>query len=229
MKKLRLGVLFSGGKDSVLAMHRVAEKEDVVCLITIVSENKESYMFHTPNIDLVDYQAIALDLPLIKVKTKGEKEKELLDLKRAIKKAKRDFELDGIVSGAVMSTYQKNRIQKICADVGLICFNPLWQMNQIDLLRELIKRKFDVRIVGVFAYPFSEKWLGKKIDESVVLDLIDLQNKYEINPAGEGGEIETFVLDAPLFKKKIKIEKSLLNYSNNAGVLNIKKISLLQK
>ena len=49
---MRLGVLFSGGKDSTLALHLAAEKEEVICLITVVSKNPESYMFHTPNIDV---------------------------------------------------------------------------------------------------------------------------------------------------------------------------------
>ena len=61
---MRLGVLFSGGKDSTLALHLAAEKEEVTCLITVVSKNKESYMFHTPNIDVTALQAEALALPL---------------------------------------------------------------------------------------------------------------------------------------------------------------------
>ena len=68
---MRLGVLFSGGKDSTFALHKAAEKEEVACLITLVSENKESYMFHTPNIEVTALQAAALGLPLIKRVTEG--------------------------------------------------------------------------------------------------------------------------------------------------------------
>ena len=74
---MRLGVLFSGGKDSTLALHYAREKEEVACLITLLSENKESYMFHTPNIDISALQAQALSLPQISKTTRGEKEKEL--------------------------------------------------------------------------------------------------------------------------------------------------------
>ncbi|MCK5594341.1 MAG: TIGR00289 family protein, partial [Candidatus Aenigmarchaeota archaeon] len=44
---MKLGVLFSGGKDSTYALDIAMQKEEVVCLIAIVSKNKESYMFHT--------------------------------------------------------------------------------------------------------------------------------------------------------------------------------------
>ena len=78
---MRLGVLFSGGKDSTLALHIAANKEDVACLITLVSKNPESYMFHTPNIEMTALQAEALRLPLVSVVTEGQKEAELADLR----------------------------------------------------------------------------------------------------------------------------------------------------
>ncbi|MCX6711040.1 MAG: TIGR00289 family protein, partial [Candidatus Woesearchaeota archaeon] len=54
---MKLGVLFSGGKDSCYAMHIAAEKNEISCLISIFSKNTESYMFHTANIELVNRQA----------------------------------------------------------------------------------------------------------------------------------------------------------------------------
>jgi diphthine-ammonia ligase len=68
---MKLGVLFSGGKDSTLALHKAAEKEQITCLITLQSKNPESYMFHTPNIDLAGFQAEALGLPLVAEVTAG--------------------------------------------------------------------------------------------------------------------------------------------------------------
>ena len=90
---MRLGVLFSGGKDSTLALHIAQEKEQVVCLITLLSLNKESYMFHTPNIDVTALQAEALGLPRVAKTTAGEKEKELADLEDAIAEAARNIRL----------------------------------------------------------------------------------------------------------------------------------------
>jgi ABC transporter with metal-binding/Fe-S-binding domain ATP-binding protein len=226
---MQLGVLFSGGKDSTLALLLAAEKEEVVCLITILSKNKESYMFHTPNIDITALQAEALGLPQITKTTEGEKEKELSDLEDAIAEAARKFQIEGVVTGAVESVYQAERVQRICNRLGLWCFNPLWKHDQKALLEELLKKHFKVIISGVFAYPLDEKWLGKQIDTQLIDRLVDLQQKYGLSPSGEGGEIETTVLDAPLFKKKIEVLDYSIEAKGNSGVFRIKQARLVSK
>src|SRR3990170_1620577 len=111
---MKLGVLFSGGKDSTLALHMTAEHEEATCLITLVSKNPESYMFHTPNIHLTEIQAEATDLPLIAKVTEGRKEEELKDLEQAITEAVKQHRIEGVVTGAVESVYQAERVQRIC-------------------------------------------------------------------------------------------------------------------
>ncbi|MFW9916972.1 MAG: diphthine--ammonia ligase [Candidatus Thorarchaeota archaeon] len=226
---MRLGVLFSGGKDSTYALFKAMEKEQVVCLISLLSENEASYMFHTPNITLTALQAQAIGLPLLQQITEGKKEVELGDLARAIKRATDEFQLEGIVTGAVESVYQAERVQKICNALNLWCFNPLWLKNQVDLLDEIVTLGFWVIISGVFAYPFDAAWLGRKIDRTTIRELVRLQEKYQINPAGEGGELETTVLDAPFFEKRIEIvefEKHMEEYS---GRFQITKARLVEK
>ncbi|MBI5148444.1 TIGR00289 family protein [Candidatus Pacearchaeota archaeon] len=226
---MKLAVLFSGGKDSCLALSKAMKGNEIVCLISITSKNKESYMFHTPNIQITKLQAEAIGIPLLTVETKGEKEKELLDLKKAILKAKKKYKIQGIITGAVRSVYQASRIQKICKELGLKCINPLWQMDQIKLLKEVLRKKFRVIISGVFAYPLDRELLGKQINNDFIKKMVGWQEKYKINPAGEGGEIETTVLDAPFFKKKIQILQSKISYENYAGIFEIKKARLVKK
>ena len=226
---MRLGVLFSGGKDSTLALHLAAEKEEVACLITVVSKNPESYMFHTPNIEVSALQAEALGLPQIRKVTKGEKEKELTDLEKAIADAAKQYHIEGIVTGAVESVYQAERVQRICCELGLWCFNPLWKHDQKALLEELLEKQFKVVISGVFAYPLDETWLGKEIDHKIIERLVALQQQYGLSPSGEGGEIETTVLDAPLFKKKIEILDSSVEARGNSGVFKILQVRLVEK
>jgi ABC transporter with metal-binding/Fe-S-binding domain ATP-binding protein len=226
---MRIGVLFSGGKDSCLALYKAMKLHKVVCLISLISKNKESYMFHTPNIELTKIQAEAIELPLIQKITEGEKEKELEDLKEVLNLAKERFGIEGVTTGAIKSVYQESRIEKICKELDLQCFNPLWQKDQIEILNELVENNFKVVISGVFAYPLDKSFLGKMIDSEMIKKLKQLMEKYDLNPAGEGGEIETTVLDAPFFKKKIEILDYDISYNENSGVFRIKNARLVDK
>lgn len=204
---MKLGVLFSGGKDSTYAALLAKEYgHEISCLITIESENKNSFMFHTPSISKVEKQAESMGIPLLVWKTKGEKEKELLDLNNAIKESIKKYGVEGIVTGAVESVYQATRVQKICFELGIECFNPLWQKNQVEILEDLIKNSFEVIISGVAAYPLDRDYLGMKIDKKFIKEILELNKKLGINVAGEGGEFETFVLNCPLFSKGLKVK-----------------------
>lgn len=220
---MELGVLFSGGKDSTYATW-LAKKYgyDIKCLISIFSENPESYMFHTPSIKKTKKQAEVMDIPLIMQKTKGNKEEELRDLEIAIEKAKQKYKIKGIVSGAINSVYQASRIQKICDKLNLECFNPLWQKNEEEYLFELIQEKFKIIITGVFAYPFDKSWLGREIDINFINEIKKLNEKYKIHLAGEGGEFETFVLNCPLFKKELKVlDKKISSTGENSCKMEV--------
>mgnify|MGYP001597374396 FL=1 len=198
---MKLAALFSGGKDSTYALY-LAKKFNykVACLITLDSKNKDSYMFHTL-VDNVDSIAGKMQLPLIKFSTEGKKERELADLKKAIKKAVKEHEIEGIVTGAIASAYQASRVQKICNELDIYCFNPLWQKDQVELLKELINNNFRFKIVKVAADGLDNSWIGEIINKKTLPKLIDLSKKYRFNPAFEGGEAETEVVDCPLFRK----------------------------
>jgi len=170
-------------------------------------------MFHTPSIKKTKAQAKVMGIPLMIQETKGKKEEEIKDLEKAILNARKKYKIEGIVTGAIQSVYQSSRIQKICDKLNLECFNPLWQKDEFEYLNELIKNKFKVIVIGVFAYPLDKSWLGKRIDKKFIEEIMELNKKYKIHPAGEGGELETFVLNCPLFKKALKI-KSFKNYSS---------------
>ena len=223
VKAKKLGVLFSGGKDSMYACWLVKKRGyEIGCLISIVSENEESYMFHTPSIRKVEEQARVMGIPLVIVKTKGQKEKELVDLEKAIKNAIRDFGVKGIVTGAVESVYQASRVEKICNKLNVECFNPLWQKDQLELLEDLVKNKFEVILVGVFADGLDKKWLGRKIDRKFINDIKKISSKNGINVAGEGGEFESFVINCPLFRKKLKASEGKVDGNGNSWRMEVK-------
>jgi diphthine-ammonia ligase len=218
----KCAVLFSGGKDSVYSAY-LAKKQgyELTCLISVFSENPYSYMFHTPSIKATKKQAEVMGIPLITQKTEGKKEDELKDLEKAIKTAIKKYKIEGVVTGALYSEYQKSRIQKICDKLNLECLNPLWYKDEFEYLNELIKNKFRVIITGVAAYPLNETWLGRKIDRNFVKDARELNRKYKIHPAGEGGEFETFVLNCPLFSRELKVKNKKIFGEGNAWRMEI--------
>lgn len=219
---MRLGILFSGGKDSTYAAWIARQQgHELACLISVFSKNKESFMFHTPAIEMTEGQAELMGLPLVVRWTKGEKEVELKDLEKAIRTAKEKYRIQGVVTGAVESIYQSSRIQRICDGLGIECFNPLWKRDQIELLEELIKNKFEVIIVGVFAYPLDRSWVGRRIDKKFIEEMKKLRAKYKISPSGEGGEFESFVVDCPLFRKRAEIEIKNISGKDNSWVAEL--------
>jgi asparagine synthase (glutamine-hydrolysing) len=228
--KFNLGVLFSSGKDSTYALHIAKDKGHTIsCLISIVSKNPDSYMFHTKNVNLAKLQAEALGIPHMEQATEGEKEKELADLEAALEIAKGEFKIEGVVTGALFSTYQKERIEKVCEKLGLIAVSPLWHKSQIQEMREVVD-KFEIMFSSVAAEGLDASWLGRRITIDDVNRLIELKRKSGINVAGEGGEFESLVLDGPLFKKRIKIEDfEITEESANTAKMVVKKASLIDK
>jgi len=220
---MKTAALFSGGKDSTFSIY-IAERYgwSVSHLVSLIPKNKDSWMFHSVNIHLVDMMAEAIDLPLVKRDTKGEKEDELEDLKKILS----GLDVEGVISGAIASEYQRTRIEKVCYELGIKSFTPLWHKNQELILREQVNAGFKSIIVGVFAHGFNESWLGRTIDEKCIGDLLNLQKKYGINIAGEGGEFETLVLDGPLFKKKLVLDEVSKDWKRDNGVLQVKKVHL---
>ena len=223
---MRVAALISGGKDSALALHRVLKAGyEVEFLVTMLPQREDSWMFHYPNVHLTRLFAEAVGIELVSAETEGIKERELGDLKRLLA----TLEIEGVVFGAILSRYQKARIDKICGELNLKSIAPLWQENPMNLLREIVSLKFDVLIVGVYAYGLDETWLGRKIDSETVADLIRLNDRYQISVMGEGGEYETLVLDAPFFKKKIELVRTRKVWKDNSGHMSVEEAKLTDK
>ncbi len=199
-KNIPLAALYTGGKDSAYALYLMKMRNyDVRCLITIKSTNKDSYMYHTPQIDAVDGHARRMELPLISQKTSGEKEKELVDLEAAIKEAISKHGIEGVITGALYSDYQRMRIERICDKLGVRVFSPLWHIDQEMHMRRLIKDGFKFIFTSVAAEGLDKTWLNREISEKDMDALVKLNKKYGLNIAGEGGEFESLVTDCPLF------------------------------
>ena len=227
----RLGALVSTGKDSMFALTTMKRQNyPISCLITLQSANKDSFMFHTPTVKLARLQARAMGIPLVSVRTKGRKEEELDDLRDALAKAKKRFNIEGIITGALYSNYQRDRIEKIADGLSLKIFSPLWHIDQGLYIKNLIRENFEIIITRIAADGFSERWLGRTLDFQAVDELLKLCAAKGINPAFEGGEAETLVLDCPMFEKRICIDRAKKIMENACtGTLIVEKAHLERK
>ncbi|MCL4374124.1 MAG: TIGR00289 family protein [Candidatus Marsarchaeota archaeon] len=216
--------LFSGGKDSTLALHKASAEKSVELLITMLSQNDDSYMFHKANIGYTKLQAEAMGIEQKIFETKGEKEAELLDLEKALV----ENNVTELVTGATASEYQKSRIDQLCKAHGITHIAPLWHTDPLEELRELCE-SYDAIVTKVAAEGFDDSYLGARIDGSMVERLKLLNQKYGVNMLFEGGEAESFVLDAPMFKKRIEIKKAHKEWDGFVGLYVIDEAVLSAK
>ena len=226
---MKVAILFSGGKDSTMALYNALEaKEDVMYLLSMKSRNDESYMFHVPNIHITDLLSEALDIPIISAETDGIKEEELKDLKREFENLK-SLGIEAIYTGALFSVYQKSRIEKLCDEVGLKAISPYWHVDELEYMRKIVSLGFKIVICGVAAWGLDESWLGRVIDDEAIDELVKINEKYQVNIAFEGGEAETLAIDGPIFKKRIKILKDKKEWHLDSGVYIIEDAVLENK
>jgi asparagine synthase (glutamine-hydrolysing) len=228
---MKLCALLSGGKDSVFAsyLYQISGHK-ISCFLTIKSENQYSWMFHTAKIDFTNIISKITNIDLIEVKTKGEKEEELKDLKKGLKEAIEKYNIEGVITGAIDSDYQRLRIARICEELNLKSFNPLWRKNYYKYFEELMNANFTFTLTKIMAYGIDQKWLGQKINKENYKDLIKELEKNKVNIIFEGGEAETLVLDCPMYNKEIIIEDYNINEVDNYDYdLKINKYSLKEK
>ena len=186
-------------------------------------------MFHFPNLKWTPLQARAMRVPQVIAETEGVKEEELGDLRAALSTAKETHSIEGVYTGALASVYQKTRVEKVCSDLELKCVSPLWGIDPRAHLRNIVRDGFRVMIVAVSALGLDERWLGRVLDGPAVEELATLAEKHRFHAALEGGEGETFVLDCPMFRKRIDVVASERTWARDAGRLEIKHAQLMPK
>jgi diphthine-ammonia ligase len=228
---LKVACLFSGGKDSTFSLYLAKQMGlTIECLLTLIPQSEESYLFHYPNSWITSVQSQALQIPIITKKIQSlsiEEEGETLD--NLIGKAIKDYRIKGIVHGGIKSNFQKNKFYDICKKHSLKLISPIWHVNQYEYMNNLLNNNFLIKIVGISAMGLESKWLGINLNSINLQILNHLSQKYGFNLSFEGGEAETLVLDCPIFKKRLKIRKSNTFWDGQRGILEISDIILIDK
>lgn len=220
----RAAVLFSGGKDSCLALLKAKSKYSIKYLLTILPSSYDSYMYHKPFLALLRAQAKALNLPLLIQKSSAKKEIELKDLEKLLRKVK--GKVSYIIAGAVASTYQRSRIETVARKLGFKVIAPLWGLNPKVIWGECIKNHFEIILTKIACEGLGKEWLNKSIDKELFKEFLILSKKYKFHLTGEGGDFESAVVDCPMFSRRIRIKGRIKSESPYRHFLIIEEVLL---
>ena len=220
---MKVAALYSGGKDSTYALHwGYLQGLDIECLISVYPR-EYSMLFHYPGIEATVYQAKAMNIDILYTNAVNNEEYALYSL---LKEAKEKYNIKGVIAGALLSDYQRMRLAFITEKLGLSLYTPLWRIDQRSYMKEIVKNGIKFIITSVSSYGLSHKYIGRIITLELLNEILVIASKYGLNPAFEGGEAETLVIDAPLFKQKLMIRGRIIKKGPYEARLIIDEIDL---
>ncbi|XP_053680727.1 uncharacterized protein LOC128731620 [Anopheles nili] len=246
---MRVVALVSGGKDSTYNMMQVvAEGHEVVALANLHPKDRDeldSYMYQTVGHQGIEKLAQAMELPLYRQMTRGHsintkgnyeptEDDEVEDLYELLAEVQREQHVEAVAVGAILSDYQRVRVENVCTRLNLISLAYLWRRDQVELLQEMIDSQVHAIIIKVAALGLMpDRHLGKSLKE-MQPHLLLMRDKYGLNVCGEGGEYETFTLDCPLFRSRIVVDdvQTVISSADPVcpvGYLNFTKLRLVPK
>ncbi len=211
--------LVSGGKDSTYNMMQcAAHGHEVVALANLHPPaggpaELDSYMYQSVGAEAIGAFAQCAGLPLYRREIRGTPRATALDYAPTEHDEVEDLhallsdvltrhpDARGVSSGAIMSTYQKLRVEQVCGRLGLESLAYLWQRPQLPLLDAMIADGLEAVIIKVAVAGLAASDLGRSLAQ-MRPRLAELHaSALQTSPVGEGGEFETLTLDCPLFSR----------------------------
>jgi uncharacterized protein (TIGR00290 family) len=216
---------WSGGKDSCYAYFLAKEQgHQVLSLITMMmSEDKSN--FHMIPTGILDAQAEAIGVPLLKKTTTPETYEQ--DFKALLAECKKQG-AEGLVTGDIyeVAGHEEGWLGRICKETGLTPVKPLWMGDTKKIYLDYIATGLKATVVRTNR-DLSLDWLGRVLDQKFYDDIQKLPG---VDPCGEGGEYHTVITDGPSFTQKVVIEESeKKRLESGLGYLEIKKYSVSKK
>ena len=219
--------LVSGGKDSVYSAY-LADTQGwpVDELVTIVPAEPDAMLFHTPNLDCVALQAEAWGKRHRRVPVDGTGETAELDALRSALQGDRG----PVVAGAVESSYQWARLLRVADEVGRRVYVPLGRKDPARVVREEVEAALDIRLVHLAAESLTPELLGQRLEPRLIDELERRGREVRpVNVAGEGGEFETLVVDAPFFGRRLELDRVETTVTPATATLRVVRAHLAAK
>ena len=201
---MRVAVLSSGGKDSAAAIWwTMCKGWDIVAIVTVHVQGDDSHMFQLPGTHLVGMQAEVMKIPWVEVNTLGDgtQHDDIHNLSLALSR----LDIDGFVTGALRSDFQKTRLERMAHQLNIKSWTPLWHQKGADHLKGMIEHGFQILLTSVSTDGLGPEWLGKILRIEDYHTLLTLSQTFRFNIDGEGGEYETYVLAGPHMPHEVKV------------------------
>ncbi|MET3683190.1 uncharacterized protein (TIGR00290 family) [Alkalibacillus flavidus] len=202
----RVAISHSGGKDSMLALHYMLKRDDVIVdrLMTTVDENDHRASVHETDEALLDLQAEALGLPLQKIylPTSPSNEEYHARMREGLTQAEQDG-ITHIVFGDInlsdVRTFRENQLEGLTLEAIF----PLWQQSTAHLIDDFLTLGYDTWITTIDPNRVPKPFLGRSLNRQTLQALPDT-----VDPCGENGEFHTFVVSGPLLKRALPVQLS---------------------
>ncbi len=214
---------WSGGKDSCFACYKaLAEGHEVSYLVNFISQESKRVSFHGTRARLISQQAQAIGIPLKQYTVPQDTLYEQV-FKKAVSTLKRNG-IEGMVFGDIYLQEHRDWLERVCGELDITPLLPLWGIAPERILSDFIEADFEAVIISAKADFFDEKWLGRRIDHSFLLDLKKLEKKVDV--CGENGEYHTIVTNGPLFQKRLRVTHGDKVQRNGLWFLDIPRCKL---
>lgn len=203
---MKLAALVSGGKDGLYAAylarlggHRIA------CTVTVAPRSDRSHMLHEPGTRVAALQSESMGIAHLRAESGSGTAAESSKISQLLRRAAEEHGAQAAVHGGIASRFQRDAFERAAEAAGMGAIAPLRGADQKDHMRNLLRDRFKFAIVSVGSEGLGPEWLGRTVTEDDAVVLAGLAERHSFNPAFEGGEAETLVLDCPLFSRPVEL------------------------
>ena len=218
-------MLWTGGKDSSLALLDATRSGyDVCCLATFAPPNAE-FLAHPLNVIRVQAEALQVSHFLLEVREPFEQGYE-----RALADLRDRTGVTGVVTGDISEVDgQPNWITARTRAIGMRAHAPLWGHDRAGLLRRLTDAGFSTLISCVDTRWLDASWAGRTLDREAIADLEAIRRRNGMDLCGENGEYHTLVVDGPMFASRLEIGLRTRYRAGSLACVDAREVSLITK